>query len=392
MSPEIEGISNVDTLTIGPKTIYLVGTAHISQKSVDLAEDIIRKVKPDSVAIELCASRFESLKNPDRWKNTDIVSVIKEGKAYLLLAQIMIAGFQKKLGDQLHIKPGAEMMRSASVAEEIGAKVSLADRDVKTTLKRTWANLGLSGMLKLVFTMLQGLFLDKKIDEAEIERLKSADALEEMMAEFTKALPGVREALIDERDSYLAQKIKGSPGEKVVAIIGAGHIPGIKREIQKDIDLKSLEAIPPRKAIWRAIGWAIPVSLFAFLVISLVRSGPTAGLSMLKTWYLTTGLTAAAGSLLSLANPLTILGVLLISPITSLHPMIAPGWIAGLMEAMLHKPRVSDFETVSDDVATVRGFLKNRISKILLIIALTNLIGGFGKFYAVGKLASMAVK
>lgn len=389
---ETNNLANVDTLTVGSKTIYLVGTAHISQKSVDLAEEIIRKIRPDSVAVELCASRFESLKNPDRWKNTDIVSVIKQGKAYLLLAQIMIAGFQKKLGDQLHIKPGAEMMRSAAVAEEVGAKLSLADRDVKTTLKRTWANLGFWGMIKLVFTMLQGLFLDKRIDEAEIERLKSTDALEEMMAEFTQALPGVREALIDERDSYLAQKIKASPGEKIVAVIGAGHVPGIKREILKDIDLQHLEAIPPKKLIWRLLGWAIPASLAVFLAISFLRSGSAGSLAMLKSWYLITGLSAAAGSLLALASPLTTLGVFIISPITSLHPMIAAGWVAGLIEAMLHKPRVSDFETVSDDVVTLRGFLKNRISKILLIIALTNLLGGVGKLYAVGKIAGMAVK
>lgn len=392
MHQEISAQENVDKLEVGDKTIYLVGTAHISQKSVELAEEMIRTIKPDSVAVELCNSRYESLKNPDRWKNTDIISVIKEGKAYVLLAQIMIAGFQKKLGDQLKVKPGAEMLRSAKVAEEVGANIVLADREVKTTLKRTWSNLGLWGMCKLVFTMFQGLLLDKKIDEAEIERLKSSDALEEMMAEFSKALPGVRTALIDERDSYLAEKIKHSPGKTVVAVIGAGHIPGIKREIFKEIDLSKLEVIPPKKIIWRVLGWALPLTFVALIAYGFFKSGANSSIAMLEAWFWFTGLSAGLGALLAFAHPVTILCAVGVTPLTSLHPMIAAGWVTGLVEAMLHKPRVSDFETVGEDVVTLKGFWRNRISRILLVVALTNFFGGIGKLFALGKVASLAIK
>ncbi|RMG39308.1 MAG: TraB family protein, partial [Candidatus Dadabacteria bacterium] len=194
---------NVELIRLDHKIIFLVGTAHISKKSAELVSDVIEQVRPDSVAVELCHSRYQSLKDPDRWKNMDIVSVIREGRAYVLVAHLLLASFQKKLGDQLDIKPGIEMLKAVEAAEKAGAETVLADRDVRITLKRIWASLDIWSMSKLIATMLGATISDTKIDEAEIERLKSADALEEAMREFSESLPKVRTALIDERDKYL---------------------------------------------------------------------------------------------------------------------------------------------------------------------------------------------
>jgi pheromone shutdown-related protein TraB len=383
------GSQNVDQISIGGKEIFLVGTAHVSKASADLAEQVIRQVKPDSVAIELCEPRYQSLKNPDRWKNMDIVSVIRQGKAYVLMAQLMLAAFQKKLGDQLKIKPGAEMVRAAEIAEATGARIILADRNVTTTLKRTWASLGFWSMGKLFFAMLGGLFSDQKIDEAEIERLKSSDALDELMREFSKALPEVRISLIDERDKYLAEKIQSAPGTRIVAIVGAGHVAGIKRYLGTKIDIQALDALPPPSPFARLLGMGIPALFVALIVGGFFYSGAETSAHMVGAWILITGGFAALGSLIALGHPLTILSAFVASPFTTIHPLLASGWVAGLVEAMIRKPRVGDLEHIAEDLSTYGGWYRNRVSRILLIMALTNLFGTIGALWGIKVVASM---
>jgi len=378
---------NVDLIEIGDKKIYLVGTAHISSKSADLAEEVIREVSPDSVAVELCDSRYQSLRDPTRWQNTDILAVLKSGRHYVLMTQLVLAGFQKKLGNQLETAPGAEMMRAITVADEIQSRVVLADRDVKTTLKRTWASLGLWSMLKITFAIFSGLFTAKSITEEEIENLKSADALEELMREFSEALPEVREALIDERDQYLAAKIQEAPGESVVAIIGAGHIPGIKSWLGKDIDTAPLDIIPPKKKLGRVIAWGIPATVFAMIAYGLFASGASKSIEMVEAWFWINACLGALGAAIALAHPLTILAAFIASPFTSLYPLIAGGWVAGLVEAIIRKPRVVDLANMGNDVASFKGIWGNRVLRILLVIAMTNLFGMLGTFIGMGKLA-----
>ncbi len=380
---------NVDRIELDGQTIYLVGTAHVSQSSIELAENTIREINPDSVAIELCASRLNSLKNPDRWKNMDILSVIKDGKSYVLMAQLMLSGFQKKLGDKLKVKPGAEMMKALEVAEEMDREIILADREIRITLKRTWNGLGIWGTTKLVTGMIFGLFGNHEIDEEEIERMKQVDALEELMSEFSKSFPGVRSSLIDERDQYLAAKIRSGSGSTTVAVVGAGHVPGIKNWIDKDIDLANLEIIPERQPVSRLISWGIPSAVIALIVYTTIAAGLTQGIKMAEAWFWVNATFGALGSLLAGAHVLTIITAFLVSPFTSLNPLIAGGWVAGLVEALIRKPRVSDLETIAEDVGTLKGFWTNRVSKILLVIALTNLFGSIGTFIGIGKLSTM---
>jgi len=381
---------NVDKIVLGEKTIFLVGTAHISQASVDLAEQVIREHTPDSVAIELCESRHASLLDPERWKNTDIVSVIRSGKAYVLMAQLVLASFQKKLGDQLKIKPGSEMLRSAEVAQELGTTLVLADRDVRTTLKRSWSALGFIGTFRLISSMVFSLFSKQKIEAEEIERLKKSDALEEMMKEFSELLPEVRVALIDERDSYLASKIQEAEGDTVVAIVGAGHVPGIRKKIGTTIDRAALEKIPSPSPFWKIIQWTIPILVIAIFIFGFLGSGIETVASMAWTWFLINGCFGALGSLLALAHPVTILAAFVVSPFTSLNPFVAAGWVAGLVEAIIRKPRVSDLETVAEDISQhFSGIWKNRVTRILLIIALTNLCGTIGTVIGIERITSI---
>jgi pheromone shutdown-related protein TraB len=388
MHNELVSRANVDVIEQDGRRIYLVGTAHVSQSSVELAESVIRETTPDAVAVELCEPRFKTLRDPERWKNTDIVEIIKEGKVFLLLAQLILATFQRKLGKELQVKPGAEMLKAVTVAEEMNIPVILADRDVKVTLRRTWAALSRLQKLKLLVQLPAKAILNEKIDPQEIERLKESDALDAAMLELSKAFPGVQKALIDERDQYLAAKIRAAKGEKIVAIVGAGHVPGIKRYLDQPIDLATLEAMPPRGRTGRIILWCLSLLILASLVYGTTSSGVEHGLEMAKSWILLTGGSAALGASLALSHPLTILMAFISGPLTTLAPITRPGWFAGLTEAILRKPKVADLECILDDMSSFRGVWSNRFSRILLIVVFTNILGRVGMLLAIGKMAS----
>jgi len=380
---------NITRIVLNDKEIFLVGTAHVSLESVKLVEQTVAAVKPDSIAVELCDSRLQSLKDPDRWKNTDIFAIIKEGKVFLLFAQLILASFQKKLGEQLKVKPGAEMMRAVELAEESGAELVLADREVRTTLKRVWASLGFWKGMKVLIALLGSIISNEKIDQEEIERMKQADALDELMAEFTKALPQVRRTLIDERDQFLASKIASSKGKVIVAVVGAGHVPGIKKWINESIDLEALNEIPKKFSPVKIIAWLIPIAVAGLIIYGFYSAGSDKGIEMAATWFWINAILGGFGAACALAHPLTILTAFLVSPFTSLNPLIAGGWVAGLSETILRKPKVADFEAISDDLSSITGLWKNRVTRIILVVALTNGFGTLGTLIGIERLGSL---
>lgn len=364
---------NVDRLSLGEKTIYIIGTAHVSQDSADLAREVINDLKPSSVAVELCDSRMRSLKNPDRWKNTNIVDVIRQGRTYALIAQLMLASFQKRLGHKLNVKPGSEMLAAVEAAEANNAAIVLADRDISITLKRTWAAIGVIRAFKLIYQIVKGLFEKHEISQDEIERLKSKDALSELMSEFSEAMPTVRVALIDERDRFLAAQIKSAPGPLVVAVVGAAHVPGISKYIDEETDLEPLMQLPRKGKAAAIMGWSIPALIVASLIYSFVVAGSDTARDMLVAWFWITGLSGAMGAAVAAAHPFTVLAAFLAAPIASLNPFIAAGWVAGIVEAVVRKPRVSDLENIADDLASLKGIYSNHVSRTLLIVASTNI-------------------
>lgn len=382
---------NVDRVHLNGKDIYLVGTAHISQASVQLAEETIREINPDSVAVELCDSRYQSLRDPERWKNTDIVSVIRSGKTSVLAAQLVLASFQKRLGSKLEVKPGAEMIRAVQVADELGKTTVLADRDVRTTLKRVWGSLGFWQGAKLIMTLILSSFSKTEISADEIEKLKSEDTLQSLLKELGTSFPNIQSTLIDERDRYLAAKIREAPGKSVVAVIGAGHVPGIKSYLDKEIDLAPLEKLPPPGKIGKIIGWSIPLLVIGLLLYTLFWSGLSASARMLESWFWITGFMGALGAAVAVAHPITVLAAFFGTPLATLHPLIAAGWIAGLVEAWLRKPTVADFESITDDITTLKGLWTNRVSRIILVIAFTNIFATIGMIWGTKVVASLAI-
>ncbi len=380
---------NVHKLEIDGREYILIGTAHVSRKSVDEVKEIIEMEKPDTVCVELCQSRYQAIADADKWKNTDIVKVIKEGKAFLLLANLLLSSYQKKLANKFGITPGQEMIQGITSAGEIDATLCLADRDIQTTMLRLWRSIGLWGKLKLFFQLMLSMALDEELSEEEMEKMKSQDMLSAALEDMSRSFPQLTSILIDERDQYLAHKMKTAPGDKLVAVLGAGHIPGIKKELENDHDLATLNLVKPASRVSRVIAWSIPLIIIAIIVLTFSVDRST-GIEQILSWTLWNGSLGVLGAILAFAHPLSILTAFVAAPISSLSPMLAAGWFAGLTEALIRKPSVKDFESLFEDIHTIRGLWRNKVTHILLVVILTNLgstigtiIGGadvFSKF------------
>ena len=365
------------------KQITLIGTAHVSKDSVELVKRVIAEVKPDTVCVELCESRANAIRQKDRWQEMDIIKVIKEKKAFLLLSNLMLASFQKRIADRLEVAPGEEMIRAMESAQAVDAAVHLADRDIRTTLSRTWRSMGLWGKIKLIFQLLLSMGEVDEISEADVEKMKQQDMLASILDEVGKSMPQVRTSLIDERDQYLTEKIRTAPGESIVAVVGAGHVPGMKRYWDQPVDIPSLESLPPKSPLSGFLKWFLPFCICTLFIFGFFRGGTGTGTDMLAWWVLANGILAGCGALIALGHPLTVLSSVLAAPLTSLNPMIAAGWVSGLVEAFSRKPKVRDFEHLPNDILSVRGFWRNKVTRILLVVVFTNLGSAVGTFVAI---------
>ncbi|MFP4475428.1 MAG: TraB/GumN family protein [Desulfatibacillaceae bacterium] len=375
--------ANIHRLSTDHGEVILVGTAHVSRQSAELVARVIDEEAPDTVCVELCPTRYAAVSNPDAWREMDVVAVIKEKKVYMLLAHLLLASFQKRVADKLGIKAGEEMLRAVTAANEAGAEIVCADRDIRTTLSRAWRLLGFRAKIRLAWDFLNSVAEADNITEEEVEKLKEQDALEMVLRELGEAMPEIRTVLIDERDAYLAEKIHEAPGNKVVAVVGAGHVPGILKLWGQDIDITELEALPPKRRIMPFVKWGIPLAVVALFAVGFVHAGADAGLQMAKWWLIVNGVMAGLGAVAALAHPATIAAAVAAAPLTSLNPMIAAGWVSGLVEVFIRKPQVLDLERLPDDILSLGGFWRNKVTRVLLIVAFTNLGSMVGTFAAV---------
>jgi len=362
----------VTHVRVEDRDVYLVGTAHISKESVEDVRTTVQQVRPDAICVELCQARHQTMTQADNWRKMDIFKVIRQKKAVFLLAQLILSSFYRRLGEKLGVQPGAEMLEGIHLAEQTGATLVLADRDIDITLKRVWGHLGFWSKLMLGAEIMTSILLTEKIDTDMVEQLKKRDQLEAIMAEFARHFPEIKRRLIDERDTYLAQKIRTAPGKTVVAVIGAGHVEGIRSQIQQDHSLEELTKLPP-KSIWpKVFAWGIPLLIVALLARGFLKDTNT-GVENIYIWILVTGGFAAVGAALAFAHPLTILSAFCAAPITTLHPMIGVGWVAGIVQAFFKRPKVSDLENLPDAIGSIKGFWTNPVTRILLIILLSSI-------------------
>lgn len=385
--------ASVTEVVRGDTTYYLVGTAHVSAKSVEEVRQVIDQVKPDLVAVELCKARHDALTKDSAFRDLDVFKVVREGKTLYLLAHLALSSYQRRIGSSLGVKPGAELLAAVRAANDNGIPVELIDRDINVTLKRTWRNLGLWKRSTLLASLLVG-FEDKKgevVDEKAIESLKEQKALSEMLTELGRAVPEIKAPLIDERDSYLAGKLAaaGAGKKRVVAVVGAAHVPGMTPQIGEPIDLDALDKLPPPSLVWRVIKWLVPILFIAALVYGWRWSDKTNFTEMMLAWILPTSIGAAGLTLLAGGSLLTVLSAFVVAPIAAIHPLLGTGMVTGLVEAWRRKPSVTDCERLPDDIQSFKGFWRNPVTRILLIAVASGIGTAVGFWVGVGWVASL---
>ncbi|MCD9088821.1 TraB/GumN family protein [Stenotrophomonas sp. SY1] len=376
----------------------LLGTAHVSQASVQAVEQAISSGQFDAVAVELDPQRLQALTNPNALAQLDLVEVIRKGRVALFAANLALAAYQRRLAEQLGIEPGAELKRAVTLAGEHGLPVHLIDRDVGLTFRRASQQLGFFGKLKLVAGLGAGLFSSEDVGEDEIEKLKQGDMLESSFGEFAKESPALYETIIGERDRYMATRLReehNSEQRNVLAVVGAGHLAGLARYLKSDTESpgllrEQLESVPKKRNIpW--ITLTILAVVLAGIGIGFWKGGMGMGTQMLATWAMYTGGLAGLGALLAASHPLSILTAIVVAPFKPFRLSIPTGAFAALVETRLRKPTYQDFLELRDDAQTVKGWYRNRVTRIVLTFVLTNLGSMLGLwltgFSVYGKLA-----
>ncbi len=388
----------VRRLELEGREIILVGTAHISRDSIDEVKGIIETEKPDRVCVELDDARYQSMQNEKGWQELDISKVLKDGKGFLLLANLVLSSFQKRMGADVGVKPGEEMKEAIRVSEAAGIPVSMVDRPIHVTLRRAWAKSGFWGKSKLLAALLSSAFSGEELQADDIENLKEQGAMDSMMEELSTYLPAVKEVLIDERDRYLACNIWTAGGKRSVAVLGAGHLNGTEQWLRelaagtRASDTTEIASVPPKTLAAKIGGLAFPVLLVGLIAAGFLTGGAITSVEMLIRWLLWNGTLAAIGTIAALGHPLAVLTAFLGAPVATINPVIGVGLFSGLVQAWVRKPRVADMEHLSTDIASLRGFYRNRISHVLLIFMLSSLGGAIGNFIAVPALVGSLIK
>ena len=365
----------IERIKLRGKEIVLVGTAHISRESVELVEKTIEEEKPDVIGVELDKERLQQLLSGKKWKQMNLVEIVQGGKTHLFLLSLLLSNVQRQLGKSVGIDPGAEMLAAVKIAQEKKVPVQLLDRNVKVTLKRAFNEMSLREKLKLGTSLIAGFFgYGEKITPEKIEELKKEDMMNSLMKELGKQMPSMKKVLVDERDLYIAESIKRSPGKKIVAVVGAGHLKGIKATIKakKKVNISKLIRLPKKRNYLKVLKYLVPALFVAFLGYAFYAKGIETTVNVLVVWFLANGILSALGALLARAHPLSILTAFVAAPFTSLHPAFAAGWFAAIVETRYNSPKVIDFENLSN-LSTLGSFYRNKVTHILIVAAFANI-------------------
>jgi pheromone shutdown-related protein TraB len=361
----VASLDCVTRLSYEGRDLYLVGTAHVSQRSVDDVGQVIRDLTPDTVCVELDATRHQALVDPKRWRNLDIFEVIRERRVLFLLSSLVLTSYQRRLGEKLGVRPGAEMLAAIDEAARVGARLLLVDRDIQATLKRTWAALSVWDCVQLIGMLIGSLFAGGEITEEQVEALKDRDTISELVREFAEVMPRLQRPLIDERDRFLMSAVREAPGKCVVAVVGAGHVSGMIAYLNTPVDRDALSQIPPTGWLRRAASWVLPL-----LGLAALYHGYGAGWAELRRMLLglvvVHTLCVLGPALLARARWLTLLVAPLASLLLAFLPRADAGRVAAYVEASLRRPTLADREGLSQ-VASLQDWFRNRFTRVLLV-------------------------
>ncbi|HID44199.1 MAG TPA: TraB/GumN family protein [Chromatiaceae bacterium] len=380
----------IEELTINDSKLTLLGTAHVSKTSADMVEQLIEGNEYNAIAVELCPSRYNAILSPDSLAKMNLMDVIRSGRASMVIANLAMGAYQQRLAEQFGIEPGAEQRKAIELAQKHHLPVLLIDREIGTTLKRTAGNLSWWKRWTLFTGLLLSLISREEVEEEEIEKLKEGDMLETTFAEFAHDREDLYLPLIDERDTYMAarltQEAEENGHEDILAVVGAGHLKGIRNKLEEGISepakrITELDSLPEPSRWPKIIPWIIVALVFIGFGIGFYRS-PELGWQLVWSWVLINGSLSAVGAALAGAHPLTVITAFVAAPITSLNPTIGAGMVTAAAELWLRKPTVKDFETLRHDTTHWTGWWKNRVSRTLLVFLFSTLGSAAGTYIA----------
>lgn len=367
-------------------TLRILGTAHVATASVEAVREQIETYQPKVVGVELCQTRHDALVEGRRLDKEGLRRVIKEGKAPMVLIQAMLSAEQRRMGLNEGQEPGAELLAAVQTANEAGLEVALVDRDIQVTMRRAWKKM----KWRERFRLLLSLFVEEEDEEEDLDLddlLSDSDLLSSMMDELKQFSPGAGEALIDERDQYIAEKIMQSKTEeKMLVVVGAGHLKGIEKALSPYTplaaeDMERISSVPRKGIVGKILPFAIPLIVMGLVGFALFNNDDVDVVRMLTIWTLFNAIFAAVGCILARGHPLAILTAALASPITSLNPALAAGWFAGYVQLRISEPTAEDLQLFLKGT-TIGGFWSNRAGRVLLVTALTNLGSMLGAWFA----------
>lgn len=387
--PSETGQEPLIDVKLGDSRVTLLGTAHVSRASADTVRNLLDQGSYDAVAVELCPSRYNALLNPDVLAKMDLFRVLRERKVPMVMASLALGAYQQRLADQFGIEPGAEQRQAIASAQAHGLPILLIDREIGVTLKRVSRNISWWKRFSLFAGLLASLTSREQVDEAEIERLKEGDVLESTFAQFADQERDLFVPLIQERDRYMAARLReeldAGGHENVLAVVGAGHLRGISEHLQEQEPpgnvVAELDRIPPPSRWPKVIPWLIVGLVMLGFVAGFLRS-PALGWQLLGDWVLINGVLCALGTVLAAGHPLTVITAFLAAPVTSLNPTIGAGMVTAAVEIFLRRPQVGDFGRLRSDTTRLSGWWRNRVSRTLLVFLFSTLGSAAGTYLA----------
>ncbi|OPY54415.1 MAG: TraB family protein [Methanosaeta sp. PtaU1.Bin112] len=368
--------------------IVIVGTAHVSEKSVQEVISKIEEMRPDIVAVELCPARYRALIGQEVEKEIKISELLSGGKLFFFLVQLFLAYIQRKIGEEMGVKPGSEMLAAIQAAKKAGARVALVDRDIGITIQRFWSAMGFFDKIRLIGSLIPAALGWGDEEEVNIDTITQSDIVAQMISEFRKISPGAANVLVDERDAFLARNLHLlSKQGRVLAVVGAGHREGILKHLQHPENIPALDDLneKPGKKITAVKIFGVLVSLIILVTIALVLITAKSSEIIFQAciiWFAVTGGLSALGVVLARGHPLSALTALMVAWMTTLNPFVAAGWFAGMVEAWKLKPTVSDLKMLAAS-DSFQQMMKNRLFKVILVAALSNVGAMLGMFIGV---------
>ena len=368
--------------------VTVLGTAHVSKASADTVRTLLESGEYDSVAVELCQSRYKTILSPDSFLDMDLGEVIRQRKVFRVVAILILGGYQQRLAEQLGVEPGIEFKEALRIAEERDLSLAIVDRDIGLTFKRLYGSLSWWRKAMLFNALIASLFYTEKVSVQEVERIKQGRTLEAIFEQLPMSIRHIKKILLDERDAYMAAKVRQFIDEhkpnSMLVVLGAAHLSGTVRELEEtstdpQATISEYETVPQKKRFTRILPWLIVFVILAGFAYGFSKETQI-GFELVLDWILINGGLAAVGALIAAAHPLTIASVFLAAPLTSINPTIGVGVVAAAVELYLKKPRVSDFASLKKDTAKLSGWRHNRVARIVMIFVLSSIGSAIGTY------------